>query len=153
MRGGASIDEMPLDVTIGPARVIEIKVADWIMPEELAGHNIQPGERILFKTINSSVAYQTDEFYKDYVTFSSEAVQFLANKKLRVVGVDYIAVGKGNDPRTIIAAHQTFWKSGTWIIEGLNLSGVEPGNYELICLPLRLEHGDACQARAIIRPT
>jgi len=151
-RDGATIDELPLDIMVGPARVIEIKDTETIKPEELAAHNIQPGERLLFKTINSSKAYQTDEFYEDYVFFTGEAAHFLADKKVKVVGLDYIAVGSHKDIDNLFEVHNALFDGGAWIIEGLNLSAVKAGQYELICLPLRLERGDACPARAIVRP-
>jgi arylformamidase len=151
-RDGATIDELPLDIMIGPVRVIEIKDTETIKPEELAAHNIQLGERLLFKTINSSKAYQTDEFYEEYVFFTVEAAHLLADKKVKVVGLDYIAVGSNKDRENLFEVHNTLFDSGAWIIEGLNLSAVKAGQYELICLPLRLEHGDACPARAVLRP-
>jgi arylformamidase len=151
-RDGATIDEMPLDIMIGPARVIEIKDTGAITLEELAANNIQPGERLLFKTINSSTAYQTDEFYEDYVFFTSEAAHLLADKKSKVVGLDYIAIGSPNDMDNLFEVHNALFDGGAWIIEGLNLSAVKAGQYELICLPLKLEHGDACPARAVLRP-
>jgi len=149
---GKTIDQMPLDTMIGPARVIEIKDTETIKPEELAAHNIQPGERILFKTRNSSKAYQTDDFVEDYVYISTEAAHLLAEKKVSVVGLDYIAVGSYKDIENLKEVHETLFNGGAWIIEGLNLSEAKAGKYELICLPLILEGGDACPARAILRP-
>jgi arylformamidase len=149
---GKTIDQLPLDIMIGPARVIEIKDTETIKPGELAGQNIQAGERLLFKTVNSSRAYQTNEFYEDFVYFSTDAAHFLAEKKVSVVGLDYIAVGSHKDVDNLKEVHETLFNGGAWIIEGLNLSGAKAGRYELICLPLIIEGGDACPARAVIRP-
>lgn len=150
--GGATIDTMPLDTAVGPARVIEIKDSEAVKPEELEAYKIQKGERILFKTRNSGKVYQTDEFTEDYVYISAAAAHFLADKGVRVVGLDYISIGSYKLQSEVKETHQALLRQGVWIIEGLNLSGVKPGNYELICLPIKLEKGDAGLARAIIRP-
>jgi arylformamidase len=149
---GATIDEMPLDAIIGPARVIEIKDSEAIRPAELEPYDIQPGERILFKTQNSSKCYKTDELVEDYVNISIEAAHFLADKKISVVGIDYIAIGNLNDWDNLIEVHETLLGKGVWVLEAIDLSKVEAGPCELICLPLRLKGGDASPARAIVRP-
>ncbi len=149
---GATIDEMPLDALIGPARIIEIKDTESIKPEELESYDIQPGERILFKTQNSSKCYKTDELVEDYVYISIEAARFLASKKVLIVGIDYIAISTIKDWDNMIRVHNTLLGNGVWVLEGINLSEVAAGLYELVCLPLRLEGGDASPARAIVRP-
>ena len=67
IRGARTIDQMPLDATIGPARVIEIRDPESIKREELLAHDISPGERILFKTANSAHAWNSDEFDENFV--------------------------------------------------------------------------------------
>lgn len=143
------IDEMPLDITIGRARVIEIEDPESIKPEELLRHRIRRGERILFKTKNSPRAWQTNEFVEDFVFISDEAARFLAQRGLRVVGVDYLSVGGFGEGSYV---HKTLLSSGVWIIEGLDLSLVSAGRYDLICLPLKFDRGDGAPARAILRP-
>lgn len=150
--GGGSIDEMPLDATIGPARVIEIKDTESIKAEELEAYDIQPGERILFKTQNSPRVYETKKLVEDYVYISTEAARFLAEKKVRVVGLDYLTIGSFKSPENVKDTHEILLGNGVYVIEGINLSEVKAGEYELICLPLRVEHGDAGPARAILRP-
>ena len=150
IRKGIGIDKMPLDATVGRARVIEIYDTESIKPEELFDHRIHHGERILFKTRNSSRVWQTDTFVEDFVFVSNEAAHFLVKHGVRAIGVDYLSVGGfkrgGSD------VHRTLLQGGVWIIEGLDLSTVSPGRYELICLPLKLEQGDGAPARAILRP-
>lgn len=150
--GGRTIDEMPMDTTVGPARVIEIKDTESIKPEELEAYDIQPGERLLFKTKNSPRVYEPKEPVRDYVYLSTEAARFLAEKKVRLVGLDYLTIGSFKSPQNIKDTHETLLGNGVYVIEGINLSGVKAGEYELICLPLRLERGDAGPARAILRP-
>lgn len=148
---GTTIDEMPLDAIIGPVRVIQIMDTEAIKTEELKLHDIQAGERILFKTVNSTY-YQQSRFVEDFVCISDDAALFLSEKKISVVGIDYLAVGSFKNRDSLINVHKTLLGSGIWIIEALDLSAVSPGRYEIICLPIRIRHGDAGQARAIIRP-
>jgi arylformamidase len=148
---GTSIDEMPLTAIMGPARVIEIKDTRFINPEELMHHDIQAGERILFKTINSSY-YKKGEFIEDFVHITKESAHFILDKKVSVVGIDYLGIGSFKDRSSLIEVHKILLGNGIWIVEALDLSGVEPGDYEIICLPIKIKQGDAAQARAIIRP-
>jgi arylformamidase len=148
---GKCIDEMPLDTVMGSVRVIEIKDTKLIKPEELVVHNIRPGERILFKTINSSY-YKLNKFVEDFVHLSIEGAQFLKNKKVSVVGIDYLAIGSFRDRSQLLEVHRILLGSGIWIIEALDLSAVKAGRYEIICLPIKIKQGDAGQARAILRP-
>ena len=149
IRQGIGIDKMPLDTTVGRARVIEIHDSESIKPEELVRNRIRRGERVLFKTRNSLRVWQTDTFIEDFVFISKEAARFLAEHKVRVIGVDYLSVGgfKGDG----IEIHRTLLEGGVWIIEGLDLSRIKPGKYDLICLPLKLDQGDGAPARAMLR--
>ncbi len=150
VRQGQGADKMPLDTMVGRARVIEIKDTESIKPEELRQHRIRRGERILFKTHNSSYVWQTDEFVEDFVFISDDAARFLVERGVRLVGVDYLSVGSFRHGGSYV--HKTLLSGGVWVIEGLDLSHVAPGNYYLICLPLRLIPGDGAPARAILRP-
>jgi arylformamidase len=150
--GGNTIDKMPLNATIGRARVIEIKDPESIKLKELTPYNLRRGERILFKTRNSSRCYKTDEFIEDYVYFSTEVAQHLVDRGVRAVGLDYISIGMYKNRENLHDTHQILLENGVYIIEGINLSKVKAGRYELICLPILLERGDAGSARAILRP-
>jgi arylformamidase len=149
IRQGKGVDQIPLKATVGLARVIEIGDPESIKPEELRRHRIRQGERLLFKTRNSSGIWQRDIFVPDFVFISDEAAIFLAESGVRVVGVDYLSVGSFQRGGSHV--HRTLLEAGIWIIEGLDLSPVSPGNYELICLPLKIEQGDGAPARAILR--
>lgn len=149
IRDGKSIDEMPLNTTVGRARVIEIKDLESIKVSELKDYGLSRGERILFKTQNSRTRYKTDEFARDFVYISIEAAKHIAQCGVLMVGVDYMSVGGFQaDGRQI---HLALLEAGIWIIEGLDLSQAEAGVYELICLPLRLRGCDGAPARAILR--
>jgi len=150
IRQGMGVDKIPLDFMVGRARVIEIKDSESIKTEELLLHRIRRGERILFKTRNSSHVWQTDEFVPDFVFISDDAARFLVNCGVRVVGVDYLSVGSFRHGGSYV--HRTLLGGGVWLIEGLDLSRVVSGKYDLMCLPLRITRGDGAPARAIVRP-
>ena len=163
--GGGTIDKMPLPTMVGPARVIEIKDTESVKLEELTPYDVRPGERILFKTRNSSRLYKTDEFSKEYVFVTYEAAEYLVKRGIVLVGIDYLSICKyetETDWDSVEAylsksdmhrVHRIFLENGIYILEAIDLSGAEPGEYELICLPIKLEKGDAGLARAILRRT
>jgi len=148
--GAAGLDEMPLTATIGAARVIGIADDRAVTIDELRPHELRRGERILFRTANSTRCWQTDTFVEDFVGISEEAAVHLAECGVLAVGVDYLSVGGYRSDGAAI--HRILLEAGIWIIEGLDLSAVVPGDYELICLPIKLLHSDGAPARAILRP-
>jgi len=149
--GGTTIDAMPIETTVGPCRVIEIKDEKSVTVKELEPYKIKAGERILFKTKNSPGVYAVRQYAGKFVTISLEAARYLAEKKIRLVGIDYISVASAETMENVGDVHKAFLSNGIFILEALNLAGVKPGNYELICLPLRIEKGDAGPCRVILR--
>jgi arylformamidase len=147
---GKSIDQMPLGATVGVARVIAIKDTESIKVAELEQHKLQPGERILFKTINSTRAWKVNTFVEDFVFIEPDAAQYLAQCQVQTVGVDYLSVG--GFFRGGAETHHQLLGGGIWIIEGLDLSQVEAGSYELLCLPIKFSGIEGGPARAILRP-
>jgi len=150
VRGGIGIDDMPPDAAIGSARVIPIHDRESIKTAELVGHSIRRGERVLFKTHNSDHCWDTDSFVEDFVYLSAAAAQYLAERQVRLVGVDYLSVGGFRADG--VETHQVLLQAGIWIIEGLDLKRVRPGRVQLVCLPLKIACGDGAPARALVRP-
>lgn len=147
--GGVSLDQLPLDVLIGPARVIdagEARVIDAAMIKRVA---LDGATRVLFKTRNSRLWQEASEFAKDFVYLETDAAEYLVERGVRLVGIDYLSIEKFNfeQPTT----HLTLLRHNVIIIEGLNLSEVAPGDYELICLPLKIKDGDGGPARVVLR--
>jgi len=147
--GAPAMETMPLDATMGPARVIEIQSQSLITVEELEAYDIQPGERILFKTVNSARQWVTDEFLKDFVHIPASTARYLVDRGIRTVGIDALSVGGFETDGA--ECHRILLGAGIWIIEWLDLSNVEPGDYELACLPLKLNGAEGSPARAVIR--
>jgi arylformamidase len=148
-RDGKTIDQMPLDATVGRARVIAIQDPESVKAAELAAWGVQPGERILFKTRNSERCWSEPAFVEDFVYISKEAAQMLAGAKVRMVGIDYLSVGGYR--KDTFETHEILMDSEVWIIEGLDLAGVEPGEYELVCLPIKFAGCEGAPARAMVR--
>jgi len=149
LEGSTGIETVPIAACVGRARVIEIRDPDIIRISELQSHHLSQGERVLFKTRNSERCWKTDEFLKTYVSVAPETARYLVEQGVQTVGIDYLSVGgfeKGG-PET----HRILLAAGVWIIEGLNLEHVEPGEYELVCLPLKIIGGDGAPTRAVLR--
>jgi arylformamidase len=150
LHGAVGLDAMPLEATIGEARVIEISDPREITVEELVPHRPRSGERLLFRTANSTRCWASDTFVEDFVYISEPAALHLAETGVRTVGVDYLSVGgyRADGARV----HRILLEAGIWIIEGLDLSAARAGRYEMICLPVKLHNSDGAPARAILRP-
>ncbi|MEJ7828147.1 MAG: cyclase family protein [Segetibacter sp.] len=146
---GKDITTFPFDKLVGAARIIEIKDRETIKILELERANIQAGQRILFKTINSAMQWDKMEFKPDYVYLSTEAANYLAEKQISCIGIDYPSIA--GYQKNEVPVHQVLLKAGIWIIEGLWLQNVHTGDYEMICLPLKIAGSDGAPARVIIR--
>jgi len=150
--GGSTISDMPLDATIGPCRVIEIKDQEKIKVAELEKHNIRKGERALFKTRNSPGVYTSEKFVEDYVYLDADAAGYLVSKGIILFGLDNITIGSFKEHENLTRTHETLLGAGIYILEDCALADVPPGDYELLCLPLLMWNGDAGPCRAILRP-
>ena len=147
--GAPTLDDIPWDAVIGPARVVEIRDKEAIRPAELKKLRLKSGERILFKTRNSTVSWKKPTFDPDFVYIAKEGAQYLVDRGIQTVGVDYLSVG--GFYKDGIETHHILLGARVWIIEGLNLSGVKPGAYDLVCLPIKLAKGDGAPARCLLR--
>ena len=143
--GASGADAVSLQNLIGPARVIEIEDTTAVTQAELRRHNVAPSARLLFKTLNSQTCWNSSEFVSNFVSVAEDAARHLAELKTLAVGIDYLSIGSPEVHRTLLGA-------GVAIIEGLNLSEVNPGEYEFVCLPLRIRGGDGAPARAVLKP-
>lgn len=149
IRTGISMEKMPLDAVIGPCRVVEIKDKVAVTPEELKPLRLKRGERVLFKTRNSRRSWKMDRFDEDFIYISKEAAQHIVDCGVMTVGVDYLSVGGFR--KDGVETHHILLGAKVWIIEGLNLSKVQPGKFDLICLPMKIEGADGAPARAVLR--
>jgi arylformamidase len=150
LQNGTTVEQLPLDVLVGPSYVAHLPDAADITAGDLTDLNLPPGiERLLLRTRNSELwAAKITEFRKDFVALTPDAAQWIVDKGIRLIGVDYLSVQRySDDSRT----HQILLGADTIALEGLDLSNVTTGFYELICLPLRLVGAEGAPARAILR--
>jgi arylformamidase len=144
---GAGVDAIPLDRLIGPARVLDLGETDSIRLDHLESAELRAGERVLFKTGNSQ-HWGEKRFRSDYTYLSSDAARYLVERGVWTVGIDYLSIG---DMHCGAETHRILLGAGVCIIEGLDLSRIEEGLYDLICLPMRLEGLDGAPARVVMR--
>jgi arylformamidase len=150
IEGSGKLETLSLDILIGPARVIRVPDdKNEIDPGFLAGCDLSHVERVLFHTRNS--AFWGAGFRKDFTHLLPDAAQKLVDLGIRLVGTDYLSVEKFHSGHH--RTHLTLLSNNVVIVEGLNLSDVPDGDYELICLPLRIVDGagDGAPARAVLR--
>ncbi len=145
---GISIDQLPLSYFIGDVTVFNIKNKEKIDLEDIKSLKLNNISRVIFKTINSTY-WKLPEFRIDFVYLTKEAARYLVDSNIKLVGIDYLSIEKyGNKGAD---THHTLLKNGIVVIEGLDLSEVEAGNYELIALPLKIKDCDGSPARVILR--
>ncbi len=149
IRNATTIDQMPIEATVGPARVIGIADRTAIHRQELLPYSIQAGQRILFRTANSERDWGHLPFDEDFVYIARDAAEYLAECGVRTVGVDYLSVGGFR--QDAVETHVALLGKGIWVVEGLTLGAVEPGDYELVCLPLKWVGAEGAPARAALR--
>jgi arylformamidase len=144
---GQAVAEVPLDRLMGPALVMEIKEQGEIGSRTLRHLPLQGTERLLLKTGNSRLWHQST-FCRDYTALNEEGATWLVEAGIRLVGIDYLSIEPFPASGRV---HEILLGSGVLILEGLDLSAVPPGPYELICLPLAVAGGDGAPARAVLR--
>jgi len=149
IRDAPGVDRLPIETLIGAARVIDVPDAEGITAGHLTPHDIASGERLLLRTRNSQLGWNSDEFFANYSYLSVDAAELLAEKRVRLIGIDYLSIGRGE---TNPEVHRILLGAGIVILEGLDLSRVSAGWHDLICLPLRLAGRDGSPARALVRP-
>jgi arylformamidase len=143
--GGPGTESLDLETLIGPAYVADATAVSGDLDAEALGSVQFPSDvtRILYKTPNSWL-WSRDKFSRDFVRLTGSGARFLIERGVRLVGIDYLSIGDGE-------AHQVLLSARVIALEGLDLREVDPGKYELICLPLRLDGSDGAPARAILR--
>jgi arylformamidase len=141
VEGGTGIDELPLDVLVGPATVLDATGASSLDAETLDALGIE-AERLLLKTRNSQL-WARESFVEDFLSLGEDGARLLVERGVRLVGIDYLSIGDE-------AAHHVLLEAGVIAVEGLDLSQVEPGEYGLVCAPLKLVGSDGGPARVFL---
>jgi arylformamidase len=142
-----TVDQLSLDALIGPAQVVAVKSKDRVRLSDIRDLDLKKTRRVLFKTRNSG-RMKDGKFHADYVALSPEVARRLRNHRVRLVGIDAMSVDpKGGNSE----AHRLLLSAGAVLLENINLSRVPAGEYDLICLPLRLKDADGAPARVVLR--
>jgi arylformamidase len=151
--GAAKVESLPLDALIGDALVIEVPEEIRAIDEKFVQQHYMDGtERVLFKTRNSAFWSEADpQFHTDFTYLDLPAARWLVEQGIKLVGIDYLSIEKYASEKH--ETHLALLSRGVVILEGLNLTGITAGKYELICLPLRLRSnkGDGAPARVVLR--
>jgi arylformamidase len=145
-----TVEQLPLRTLVGRAYVLRVPdELDLITTEFLEQSSIPPRtRRLIFKTKNSNYWANADPtFHQEFVALSEEAAQYLVDKGMRLVGIDYLSIAPFSDGAP---THRILLAAGVVIVEGLDLSRVPPGRYSLYCLPMKIAGADGAPARAIL---
>jgi arylformamidase len=145
---GAKVDELPLEILTGKARVVSLPAREAVDRPALESLDLRDDLRLLFRTRNSGQLRQP-EFRSDFVHLTPDAASYLVQVGIKLVGWDGLSIEKFGS--TDYPAHHALLGAGVIVVEGLDLSQVEPGEYELLCLPLKLAGADGAPARVILR--
>jgi arylformamidase len=151
LKDGNTVEQLSLDDLVGPAQVVVFPDhVDVIDAQLLEAAGIPPGtERLLCKTRNSGLwARKEPAFDTRFVALGADAADWLIANGIRLIGVDYLSVATYGEVGG--STHLALLGASVVIIEGLDLSGVDPGSYTLVCLPLKLVGSDGAPARAVL---
>lgn len=148
---GNTVDQLPLTRLVGPARLIEMddELAS-IGAADLEPHGLADQKRVLIKTRNSRLLSEA-AFVRDYTFLTPDGADYLVEIGIELVGVDYLSIEQFKSGHHL--THLTLLGKGIVIVEGLMLADIAPGDYDMVCLPLRLEGLDGAPARAILIET
>ncbi len=144
---GVTIEALPLETFIGPARVCAVKPDTHITAADVAAAGLQGETRVLFKTRNSTLL-KVGVYDASFAPFSVDGAKALVDLGLKLVGLDYLSAAAANEQ---VPVHREFLDHGVILLEGVQLSDVPPGRYELFCPPVKLAGSDGAPCRAVLR--
>ena len=149
LKSGATVEKLSLDILIGPAIVAYFPEVNKITADVLKNLEVPAGtQRLLLRTRNSELwAKEITHFKKNFVSLTPDAAHWIVNHGIRLIGIDYLSVGSYEDG---IMTHRILLEAGVIILETLNLYNTEAGEYELICLPLKVLGAEGAPARAVL---
>lgn len=149
IRGGAAVETLDLNVLIGPALVVDARGRGHLTAEDFEALAIPPGvQRLLLRTDNSAIWQRGQTaFAEDFVAIDPSGARWLVQQGVRLVGMDYLSVAPFDDG---VPTHQILLGAGVIAVEGLDLSAIEPGEYQLVCLPMKIGGSDGAPCRAVL---
>ena len=144
---GITIESLPLETFIGPARVCAVKPGSHITAADVVAAGLQGETRVLFKTRNSALL-KVGVYDASFAPFSVDGAKALVDLGVKLVGIDYLSAAGANEQ---VSVHRAFLDRGVILLEGVDLSEVPPGHYELFCPPVKLAGSDGAPCRAVLR--
>jgi arylformamidase len=148
IEGGATVDQLPLEILLGKTRVVALGSRERVERADLAALDLRDDLRVLLKTRMSGQILRGG-YQEDHLYVTVDAAHYLAQAGIKLVGFDYLSIDRAGSAD--FPAHQALLGAGVVVVEGLDLSEVEPGEYDMACLPLRVAEGDAAPARVVLR--
>lgn len=148
---GTTAEGLPLEVMMGETTVADLRGTPGpIGPDELAGLSLrEEATRVLLRTDNSALwAGDPRAFPDEYVCLSPEGARWVVDHGIGLIGIDFLSIEVRGAPGH--PTHRTLLEAGVVILEGLDLSEVEPGEYTLVCFPLKIAGGDGAPTRAVL---
>ena len=147
VEGGKTLHEIPLEWLVGEAVVIHLPGVRSIGRRHLENQDWKAVQRVLFKTDNSAL-WSDNEFHEDFVYLERGAAEFLVERGLRLVGIDYLSIDSFHSPNH--PTHFVLLPNNIVVLEGLDLRQVAPGRYHMVALPLNLQRADGAPTRVIL---
>jgi arylformamidase len=149
IRGGSTVETLDLDTLIGPALVVDARGYGHLTAEAFAALAIPAGVQRLLLCTDNSALWQRGEtaFAEDFIAIAPSGAAWLVARGVRLVGIDYLSVGSFDNG---VPTHEILLGAGVIAVEGLDLSAIEPGEYQLICLPIKLGGADGAPCRAVL---
>ena len=150
MNDHRTVEMLALDILVGPALVVQLSLEIRLVTADVLEKAAFPAgtERLLLKTANSQLwARGETAFFTNFVGISEDGAEWLVRYGVKLVGIDYLSVAPYHQS---IPTHRCLLTAGIIIVEGLDLSAIDPGSYTLYCLPLKLVGSDGAPARAIL---
>ena len=150
VEGARPMDQVPLETLIGPCVVVYFPDSDAITREDIEAADIpKETERLIIRTRNSRLFDDHSQgFDKNFVALTPDAANWVVERGIRLVGIDYFSIERYKEPGA--ATHLALLGAEVAVVEGLDLRVIEPGNYELVCMPLKLKDCDGAPARVAL---
>ncbi|MEE8583203.1 MAG: cyclase family protein [Dehalococcoidales bacterium] len=146
--GAAGVDAISSDVLTGPARLFQLPRVKRIDRRVLEGLDLEGVSRLLLGTGNSALLGKKP-LSMDYAFVTGDAARYMVGRGVKLVGIDYLSI---EEHGTVVhPVHHALLGAGVVIVEGLDLAGVPAGDYELMCLPLKMKDADGAPARVLLR--
>jgi arylformamidase len=150
VNGATPVDQLDLHTLIGPATVLDLTaVRGQIGAPDLVQAGLDDAKRVLLKTENSRVALRASEKPAEWVGLAPDGAQLLLDRGVLIVGTDYLTI-ESPERTDGWESHHILLENQILILEGADLSMVEAGEYELVCLPAKFKDADGSFARTVL---